>query len=86
MTDITVAETVAVSAMYHFVRLNNYADYRQPLLDFMEAEGIRGTLLLASEGINGTVAGRPEAIEQLLGWIKSQGPFANLSHKESFCD
>lgn len=86
MTDITVAETVAVSAMYHFVRLNDYADYRQPLLDFMEAEGIRGTLLLASEGINGTVAGRPEAIEQLLGWIKSRGPFANLSHKESFCD
>lgn len=86
MTDTTVAETIAVSAMYHFVRLKDYADYRQPLLDMMEAEGIRGTLLLASEGINGTVAGRPEAIERLLDWIKSQGPFAGLSHKESFCD
>lgn len=86
MTDITVAETVAVSAMYHFVRLRDFADYRQPLLDLMEAEGIRGTLLLASEGINGTVAGRPEAIECLLGWIKSQAPFAGLSHKESWCD
>lgn len=86
MTDTTVAETIAVSAMYHFVRLQDYADYRQPLLDMMEAEGIRGTLLLASEGINGTVAGKPEAIERLLGWIKSQGPFAGLSHKESFCD
>jgi len=86
MTDATLAETITVSAIYHFVRLNDFADYRQPLIDRLEAEGIRGTLLLASEGINGTVAGRPDAIERFLNWLRKQSPFAGLSHKESACD
>lgn len=81
-----MTNTVVVTALYHFVRLNDFRQYRQPLLDLMNEEGIRGTLLLAAEGINGTVAGSQPAIEKLLGWLKRQAPFSGLSHKESFCD
>ena len=45
-------QQVVVSALYHFVTLDNYQALRQPLYDFMIANGIRGTLLLAEEGIN----------------------------------
>ncbi|MCH8532881.1 MAG: rhodanese-related sulfurtransferase [Saccharospirillum sp.] len=81
-----MSNSVVVTALYHFVRLDDFRQYRQPLLDLMNEEGIRGTLLLAAEGINGTVAGGQAAIEKLLGWLKDQAPFSGLSHKESFCD
>ncbi|EXF70584.1 rhodanese-like domain protein, partial [Vibrio parahaemolyticus AQ3810] len=45
-----------VCALYKFVELNNYQELREPLLALMEKHHIRGTLLLAGEGINGTVA------------------------------
>lgn len=81
-----MTDRIVVTALYHFVRLDNHEAYRQPLLDLMNEEGIRGTLLLASEGINGTVAGTAPAIDRLHQWLKDQPPFAALSHKESFCE
>ncbi len=50
----------------------------------MEANSIRGTLLLAREGINGTVAGSREQIDTLLEWLKSDPRLAKLDHKESY--
>jgi len=81
-----MTQSIVVTALYHFVRLEDFEAYRQPLLDLMNEESIRGTLLLAVEGINGTVAGSAPAIERLLSWLKAQAPFAGLSHKESYCD
>ncbi|MEL6920676.1 MAG: hypothetical protein AAFO77_06575, partial [Pseudomonadota bacterium] len=49
--------TTVVAALYHFTRLPHFADLQAPLKDLCERNGIKGTLLLASEGINGTVAG-----------------------------
>jgi UPF0176 protein len=49
--------SIVVAALYHFVSLDNYRDLRQPLLKTMLKNNIKGTLLLAQEGINGTVAG-----------------------------
>ena len=43
---------VVVCAMYKFVRLEDYKELRQPLLEAMENNGVRGTLLIADEGIN----------------------------------
>jgi Predicted sulfurtransferase len=59
-----------VCALYHFVRLEDYTALKQPLLKLMRHHGIKGTLLLAAEGINGTVAGKREAIDHLLVWLK----------------
>ena len=75
-----------VCAMYRFVDLPNYEALRQPLLDEMTRLDIKGTLLLAKEGVNGTVAGSAEAIEALLKWFKQDDRLADIDHKLSFDD
>tara|TARA_R110002167_G_scaffold1581_3_gene7597 strand:+ start:4244 stop:5155 length:912 start_codon:yes stop_codon:yes gene_type:complete len=73
-----------VTALYKFVTLENHEQLRAPLLAVMEANSIRGTLLLAREGINGTVAGTREQIDTLLDWLKSDPRLAELDHKVSY--
>jgi len=75
---------VVISALYHFVTLDNYKELRQPLLDFMLEHEIKGTLLLAHEGINGTVAGSQKSIDALLNWLKSDTRLSDLRHKSSY--
>jgi UPF0176 protein len=77
---------VVVSALYHFVTLDNYQALRKPLYDFMVEHEIRGTLLLAQEGINGTVAGSRSAINNLHQWLRSDERLKDLRSKESFDD
>ncbi|MEQ1528741.1 MAG: rhodanese-related sulfurtransferase, partial [Methylococcales bacterium] len=66
--------------------LENYQDLRQPLHDFMVDNRIRGTLLLAQEGINGTVAGSRQDIDNLLVWLRSDLRLSDLDCKESMTD
>ncbi len=77
---------IVVCALYKFVELEDYAALRQPFLDCMTEHGIRGTLLLAREGINGTVAGSRGAIDQLLLELKSDPRLADLDTKKSLSD
>ena len=72
-----------VCALYKFVRLENYVELREPLKALMEEHEIRGTLLLAYEGINGTVASSREGIDALLAWFKQDERLANIVYKES---
>ena len=55
-----------VAALYRFCRVAEPEALRKPLAAFCCGRGIKGTLLLAHEGINGTVAGSPEAIGELM--------------------
>ena len=73
-----------VCALYRFVSLDNYLEIQAPLLSVMQANNVKGTLLLASEGINGTVAGTREGIDHLINWLKSDPRLVNLTTKESF--
>ncbi len=73
-----------VAALYHFTVVPDCQKIRAELKQVADDLGIKGILLLADEGINGTVAGTREGIDQLLAWIKKQLCFANLEHKESF--
>ena len=75
---------IVVAVLYHFVTLENYEQLRQPLLDFMLEHNVKGTLLLAEEGINGTVAGSQKSIERLLSWLKADSRLKDLRHKVSF--
>ncbi|EMR13083.1 rhodanese-related sulfurtransferase [Methylophaga lonarensis MPL] len=77
---------IVVCALYKFVTLEHYQSLRQPLLDLMLKHQVRGTLLLAKEGINGTVAGSRQAIDILLDWLRSHQELAELSVKESYTD
>ncbi|MGB8816488.1 MAG: rhodanese-related sulfurtransferase [Rhizobiaceae bacterium] len=60
---------IKVAALYRFARFERFAEFRQPLVDLTSRFGIKGTLLLASEGINGTVAGNPNAIAALIDFL-----------------
>ena len=58
--------TYKVAALYQFVALPDFREIRDPLHTLCSDLGIKGTLLLAREGINGTVAGTEEGIDALM--------------------
>ncbi len=74
---------VIVAALYKFVALPDYRELREPLLDACLNAGVKGTLLLATEGINGTIAGSRLAIDEVLAYLKSDARFNDIDHKES---
>lgn len=74
---------ITVAALYQFTRFDAPAALRAPLLALCEAEGVRGTLLLAHEGINGTIAGTRAGIDAVLAHIRALPGCAALDWKES---
>ncbi|MEW9804426.1 rhodanese-related sulfurtransferase [Mesorhizobium sp. ZMM04-5] len=72
-----------VAALYRFVRLERHEELHAPLAAFCCARGIKGTLLLAREGINGTVAGSEAAIAELIAHLDAMPAFAGLDVKYS---
>jgi UPF0176 protein len=80
-----MAQTV-VCALYEFVTLDDYAAIKPSLLKFMLDHEVRGTLLLAQEGINGTVAGSRQSIDALLDYLRADARLKDLSFKESYTD
>ena len=78
------------AALYKFVSLPNYAALRANIHAACEAHAIKGTILLASEGINGTIAGLPDDVHNVLHFLRSDpqfnGAFADLEHKESYAE
>lgn len=79
-----------VTALYKFVSLPDYEKIQKPLKQFCTSHNIKGTLLLASEGINGTVAGTAESITALHAYLKADplfnGRLADLETKESWAE
>jgi len=73
-------------ALYKFVTLPNFAALRAPLLKTMIDNHVFGTLLLAAEGINGTVSGTRENVDTLLNWIAQQPGLDPIDCKESYDD
>ena len=78
--------TQVVVTFYKFVRLPDFAEKRDSLLSQCEAQGIRGTILLAAEGINGTIAGSRQAIDAVLSFLRSDPRLVDLEQKESYAD
>lgn len=72
-----------VCALYKFVTLENYQQLQPLLLAVMNKYQICGTLLLAREGINGTVAGSRQSVDLLLEWFRQYPALADIDHKES---
>lgn len=75
--------TVTVAALYRFATFDDPAALRGPLLSLCEEKGIKGTLLLASEGINGTIAGEPSGVEAVVAHIRGLPGCADLDVKYS---
>ncbi|MGJ8663646.1 MAG: rhodanese-related sulfurtransferase [Marinicella sp.] len=84
MSNNTESSLIVVTALYHFVRLENFTDLRQPLLDCMLTHEVKGTILLANEGINGTIAGSRNGIDAVLKWIRQDERLDAVDSKESY--
>jgi len=75
-----------VYALYKFVTLKDFENLRKPLRDLMEQLNVRGTLLLAEEGINGTISGERAAMNQVIQWLRNDPRMSDLEYKESTHD
>ncbi len=74
------------AALYKFVELPNAADLKAPLTACCEENQVTGTLILAQEGINGTIAGPSEGVYAVLHFLYALPGLSDLTHKESFSD
>ncbi|WP_196259820.1 rhodanese-related sulfurtransferase [Pelagibacterium limicola] len=87
---MTDRQPIKIVALYKFTDQPDFESLKAPLAEFCCACGIRGTLLLAPEGINGTVAGSHEAIDQLVDWLEGGnifgGRFKGAEIKYSFAE
>ncbi len=80
----TATRPFLVAAFYKFVELTDCAELRHPLRQRCEDLGLLGTILLASEGINGTISGKPEKVRRLFERLREDPRFEDLHYKESW--
>ncbi len=84
VADVSVAqEPWIVRAFYGFAPFADFRDHRDPIRDLCEVHGLIGTILLAHEGINGTVAGQVAGLDRLFVRLRSIPGFEGLTYKES---
>ncbi len=77
---------VVVSAFYKFVALPDHVELRDRLLDECRKLDMRGSILLAPEGINGTIAGTRDSTDAIFAWLRNDPRLQDLTTKESFSD
>ena len=80
MTDIVVA------SFYHFARFEDPAALREPLLAQLSSYDLKGTVLLAPEGFNGTLAGSRRSVDSALEVLRTLPNSMTLEHKESHAE
>lgn len=80
------SDAITVAAYYKFVSLPDFEQRRQPLLEICEANGVKGTILLAAEGINSTIAGAEPGIDAVLDYLQSDPAIGPLVVKRSQAD
>lgn len=77
-------DQIQVATFYRFVKLADCETVRAGLLEFCERNGIRGTILLAEEGVNSTIAGSPEAITAFFQFLERDEHLAGMEYKSSY--
>lgn len=73
-----------ICALYKFVKIEDCAELRESILNFLLKYNIKGTLLIASEGINGTIAGQEQDIIKALDFLNSDKRLNPISYKISY--
>jgi len=81
-----MSQQYLTAALYQFIDLPEFAQWQQPLQALCDQHQVKGLLLLAHEGINGTIAGLPGDVHAVLDWLKRDPRLAHLVHKEAFAD
>ncbi|WP_072396338.1 rhodanese-related sulfurtransferase [Hyphomicrobium sp. CS1GBMeth3] len=77
---------VTVSTFYKFAAVAEPAVLRESLLAVAREQEIKGTILIAPEGINATIAGPDAGVRNVLAWLRADARFADLTSKESYTD
>lgn len=77
---------LSVVALYHFALIADVRAVRDPLFAFCEQRGVKGTLLLANEGVNGTIAGAHTALEDVVAYIRGWDGFDAMEVKYSHAE
>jgi UPF0176 protein len=72
------------AAFYKFVDLPDFAELKAPLLAQCEANEVKGIILLATEGINSTIAGPADGVRAVLAYLRCDPRLADLQHKEAW--
>jgi UPF0176 protein len=75
-----------VATFYKFVSLPDADHLRRAIEQICQQQEIKGTVLLAQEGINGTIAGSATAVDQILAFLRSDSRLADLQHKQSLAE
>jgi UPF0176 protein len=78
--------SITVSAFYKFVPIDDPQALRETLFAALEARAMKGTILLAGEGINGTISGTPDAMAEFLGALRRDSRFTDLVTKDATTD
>ena len=80
----SVTNNIVVAALYKFTRFADFEKYRDPILNTMLDNDVKGTLLIASEGINGTISGTRQGIDNVLDYLRSIKAIGSFTFKESY--
>ena len=83
---LSTVQPYLTAAFYKFVELTDFADLKASLLAFCESHNVKGTILLANEGINSTIAGPEAGVRAVLAHLRTDPRLAALEHKESWSD
>lgn len=83
---MTQHEKTVVAALYKFAAFPDFADYRSAIYQTMIDNGVKGTLLIAHEGINGTIAGSRTGIDTVLQFIRDIPAIGEFDYKLSYSD
>ena len=75
-----------ICALYKFSRLDDFDKMQRPLRNYMDSLNVRGTLLLAREGINGTISGSDSAINKILDYLNADKRLSDLEYKFSYSE
>ena len=76
-------DTIIVCTFYHFTRVDDCAGLQQRLLDLLQTNDVKGTMLVAPEGINGTIAGSRPAMNSVQTFLQQDKMFRGIIFKES---
>jgi UPF0176 protein len=86
ITSQTRQTRIQVAAFYKFVPLDDIEDLQQNLKKICQGSGLLGTILLADEGINGTIAGPADDLNGVFEFLDQYPGFENLNKKISYCN
>lgn len=75
---------IVVAALYRFTPVDDPADFRERIRDMAARHAIKGTMIVASEGLNGTVAGERDSLDEFLKFLRAWPGMEELEWKESF--